>query len=255
MLLAIDIGNTNIVFGVFAGTELKADFRLHTQTNQTGDELDATVTSLLERRGIGLNDVDAVAVSNVVPAFGIAIEEMERHWQRPFLVLGPGVKTGVKIHYDDPRQVGADRIANAIAVKHLYGGPAIICDFGTATTIDGMDEKGDYLGGAIAPGIMVSLNALVATAARLPRIDFAAPPSVIGHNTQNSMQSGLVFGFAELVNGLVGKMRQEIGGNPKLILTGGLAGLMADLVHDVHAVDVHLTLNGLRIFYEMNQEN
>ena len=168
------------------------------------------------------------------------------------LVVGPGMRTGIRIHYDDPSQVGGDRIANAIAVHHLHGGPAIICDFGTATTVDAIDAAGDYLGGAVAPGIMVSHDALVERAARLARVELAAPESVLGHNSRASMQAGLVFGYAGLVEGLVGRMRREVGGNAKLILTGGLAPLMAGLIAGVDAVDERLTLVGLRLLHDLN---
>lgn len=253
MLLAIDVGNTNVTLGVFEGEELTASFRLHTEPRATGDEMGLLVVSLLRGAGIEPDRVDAIAVSNVVPPLSRSVEELcRRHFGRAPLVLGPGVRTGIRIHYDDPRQVGADRIANAIAAHHLYGGPAILCDFGTATTVDAIDSAGDYLGGAMAPGVLISLDALVSHAAKLSRVDFAAPSSVIGRNTPSSMQAGLVFGYAGLVEGLVTRMRAEIEGDCKLILTGGLAPLMSELIPGVTAVDERLTLVGLRLIHELN---
>lgn len=255
VLLAIDVGNTNIVLGVFEGERLVNHFRMHTEPRSTGDELGLTVVALLRAAGIDAGDITAVAVSNVVPPLSHAVEEMaSRHFGGPPLVLGPGIRTGIKIHYDDPRQVGADRIANAIAAYHQYGGPAILCDFGTATTVDAINGEGDYLGGAMAPGVLISLDALVAHAARLSRVDFAAPASVIGRNTTASMQAGLVYGYAGLVDGLVGRMRAEVGEDARLILTGGLAPMMAGLIQGVTAVDEMLTLTGLRLIHELNSQ-
>jgi type III pantothenate kinase len=253
VLLAIDVGNTNIVLGVFEADRLVVDFRLHTDARATGDELGLLVVSLLGGAGIAAGAIDAVAVSNVVPALSQSIEQVSRgHFGVAPLVIGPGVRTGIRIHYDDPRQVGADRIANAIAAHHLYGGPAILCDFGTATTVDAIDAAGDYMGGALAPGVLISLDALVEHAAKLSRVDFAAPESALGRNTRSSMQAGLVFGYAGLVEGLVERMRREIQGEAKLILTGGLAPLMAELIRGVDAVDEGLTLIGLRLIHDLN---
>ena len=253
MLLAIDVGNSDTVLGVFDGARLVADFRLHTEPRATGAELGLTVVSLLRSAGLEPESISAVAVSNVVPDLSRSIDELARlRFGQVPLVVGPGVRTGIRIHFDDPSQVGADRIANAIDAQHLYGGPAIICDFGTATTVDAIDAAGDYLGGAIAPGILVSHEALVERAARLSRVDLVAPAAVIGHNSRASMQAGLVLGYASLVEGLVARMRREMEGDPKLILTGGLAPLMAGLITGVHATDERLTLVGLRLIHELN---
>jgi type III pantothenate kinase len=253
MLLAVDVGNTDTVLGVFEGSRLVADFRLHTEARATGAELGLLVVALLRGAGIEPPAISAVVISNVVPALTRALDELARgQFGHPPLTLGPGVRTGIRIHYDDVSQVGADRIANAVAVQHLYGGPAIICDFGTATTVDAIDAAGDYLGGALAPGILVSHDALVEHAARLSRVDFAAPETVLGHNSRASLQAGLVFGYAGLVEGLVARMRREMEGEPKLILTGGLAPLMAGLISGVHATDEWLTLVGLRLIHELN---
>jgi type III pantothenate kinase len=253
MLLAIDVGNTNIVLGVFDGETLVHHFRIHTEPRATGDELGLVVVALLREAGVESDAISAVAVSNVVPSLSRSVEELaQRHFGGPPLVLGPGIRTGIKIHYDDPRQVGADRIANAIAAFHQFGGPAILCDFGTATTVDAIDAQGDYLGGAMAPGVLISLDALVKHAARLSRVDFAAPQSVIGRNTAASMQAGLVFGYAGLVDGLVARVRAEVGADARLILTGGLAPIMQPLIQGVTAVDEMLTLTGLRLIHELN---
>ena len=253
MLLAVDVGNTDTVLGVFDGDHLVADFRLHTEPRATGAELGLLVVSLLRGAGIEPAAVSAVVISSVVPALTRALDELSRgHFGQPPLILGPGVRTGIRIHYDDVSQVGADRIANAVAAHHLYGGPAIICDFGTATTVDAIDATGDYLGGAVAPGILVSHDALVERAARLSRVDFAAPEMVLGRDSRASLQAGLVFGYAGLVEGLVARMRREMEGDPKLILTGGLAPLMAGLISGVHATDERLTFVGLRLIHELN---
>jgi type III pantothenate kinase len=255
MLLAVDVGNTNIVVGVFDGDQLVADFRLHTNERSTGDELGLTTTDLLRRRGIDIADIDSVAVANVVPPLAGAIDEMARvYFGRPPLVVGPGIRTGVSIRYEDPRLVGADRIANALAGRHLYGAPAILLDFGTATTFDAISASGEYLGGAMAPGILISLDALVSRASKLNRVELAAPASVIGRSPAASMQSGFVFGYVGLVQGIVSRMRAEIGEQARVIATGGLAELFAPLIPEIEAVDPHLTLVGLRLIHELNTD-
>lgn len=253
MLLAIDVGNTHIVLGVFDGERLVADFRLHTDDRATEDELGLSVVDLLRSRDIAPGVVDAVVMSSVVPTLSPTVEEMcVRRFQREPLVVGPGVRTGVRIHYDDPRMVGADRIANAVAAQHEYGGPAILVDFGTATTFDVIGAEGDYLGGAIAPGIQISHDALVSHAARLSRVELTAPDSSIGHSTASSMQAGIVFGYVALVEGLVRRIRTELGGEAKVIATGGLAARMAPLIDVIDTVDERLTLTGLRLIHEQN---
>lgn len=255
MLLVIDVGNTNIVLGVFDGEDLVTDIRLHTDERSTGDELGLTVVDLLRRRGIETDGIDAVAISNVVPSLQRAVEELTATYFGVVpLSFGPGTRTGIRILYDDPRQVGADRIANAIAAFHLHGGPAILVDFGTGTTIDAINEKGDYLGGAIAPGITVALDALVGRAARLTRVDLVAPPSPIGRNTTTSIQAGTLFGYVGLVEGLVGRIRAELGGTAAVIATGGLAPLFQGLTDVIDHVEPHLTLIGLRLVYELNRD-
>jgi type III pantothenate kinase len=255
MLLVIDVGNTNIVVGVFDGERLVADFRLHTNERATGDELGLTTTELLRRRGIEVGAVSALAVANVVPPLARAVDEMSRlYFHCTPLVVGPGIRTGISIKYEDPRLVGADRIANAVAGRHLYGTPAILLDFGTATTFDALSAAGEYLGGAMAPGILISLDALVSRASRLNRVELAAPPSVIGRSPAASMQSGFVFGYVGLVQGIVARMRAEIGESARVIATGGLAELFAPLIPEIEAVDPHLTLVGLRLIHELNAD-
>lgn len=253
MLLAIDVGNTNIVGGVFDGERLACDFRIHTDDRVTGDELGLTIVELLERQDVAPRSVTAVVVSNVVPTLARAIESLSRTYfgQTP-LVVGPGSRTGIRIQYDDPRQVGADRIANALAAAHRYGGPAVLVDFGTATTFDAINSDGDYLGGAIAPGIQISHDALVRHAARLVRVELVAPPAAIGRSMITSMQSGIVFGYVGLVEGLVTRFRAELGEDAKVIATGGLAPDLATLMPSITIVDERLTLLGLRLIHGQN---
>ena len=254
MLLAIDVGNTNIVAGVFDGERMVADFRLRTDGRATGDELGLTLTGLLGTREIPAREVSGVVVSSVVSGLQRTIHEVATtYFHRQPMVVGPGVRTGIRILIDDPRQVGADRIVNAIAAHRIHGGPAIVIDLGTATTFDAINAQGDYLGGAIAPGLIVSLDALVARAARLTRIDIVAPPSVIGRTTAAAMQSGVVLGYVGLVEGLVRRMREELGGSVRVIATGGLAEVLAGQTDCIDIVDQQLTLVGLRLIWELNQ--
>lgn len=253
MLLAVDVGNTNIALGFFDGERLLADYRLHTDDRATGDELGVLVTDLLARSDVAPDDVHAVAVSNVVPTLQRAVERVSRgYFNREPMTLGPGVRTGIRIRVDDPREVGADRIANAVAARHLYGVPAILVDFGTATTFDAISADGDYLGGAIAPGIQISHDALVRHAALLRRVELVAPPAAIGRNTTSSMQAGIVFGYVGLVEGLVTRFRAELGGEARVIATGGTAEQLAPLISSIELVDERLTLTGLRLIYEQN---
>jgi type III pantothenate kinase len=253
MLLAIDVGNTNIVLGVFDGEALIADFRLHTDERATGDEMGLQIVGLLDSRGIGAERISAVVVSNVVPILSRPIDELSQHYFKLApMVVGPGIRTGMRILYEDPRQVGADRIVNALAAYRRYGGPAVLVDFGTATTFDAISPSGDYLGGAIAPGIVISLDALVSHTAKLTRVELAAPPSVVGRNTTASMQAGLVYGYVGLIEGIVSRMKAELGDGAKVIATGGLAELIAEQTTAIDTVDQRLTLDGLRIIHELN---
>ena len=254
MLLAIDVGNTNIVAGVFDGEQLVADYRLHTDNRQTGDELGLLLHGLLARNAIEAGRISGLVVSSVVPALARSIDDLGRSYfgMAPLLV-GPGVRTGMRILIDDPRTVGADRIVNSIAAHRRYGGPAILIDLGTATTFDALNAAGDYLGGAIAPGMLISLQALVSRAAKLNLVDPVAPPSVIGHSTTQAMQSGLVFGYVGLIEGIVARMTVELGEGTRVIATGGLAEVLAPLTSAIHHVDQRLTLDGLRIIWDLNR--
>ena len=253
MLLAVDVGNTNIVIGVFDGDRLVADYRLHTDDRATGDELGVLVVDLLGRRDIAPQDVHAVIVSNVVPTLQRAVDRVSRgYFDREPLMLEPGLRTGIKIRVDDPREVGADRVANAVAARHLYGVPAILVDFGTATTFDAIGADGDYLGGAIAPGIQISHDALVNHAALLRRVELVPPGAAIGRNTTASMQAGIVYGYVGLVEGLVVRFQHELGTHATVIATGGIATQLAPLIPAITVVDERLTLSGLRLIYEQN---
>ncbi|AEF93069.1 putative transcriptional acitvator, Baf family [Desulfotomaculum nigrificans CO-1-SRB] len=254
LLLAIDIGNTNIVFGVFSDKSLVADWRLATDRNRTADEYGVLLKELFNLSGINMKSVEAIVISSVVPPVNALIESMAKKFfhLNPILV-GPGIKTGISIKADNPREVGADRIVNAVAAYSLYGGPLIIVDFGTATTFCCVTARGEYLGGAIAPGIGISTEALFSRAAKLPRVELIKPPSVIGKNTVTAMQSGIIYGFAGQVEMLVKRMKEELGEEAKVIATGGLARVMAQEVAVIDKIEPNLTLIGLRIIYERNR--
>jgi type III pantothenate kinase len=254
MLLVIDIGNTNIVLGMYEGDQLKFHWRVATDRNKTEDEYGMLVRSLFDSVGLTFEQVDGVIISSVVPPLNFAIERMcDKYFHKKPLVVGPGIKTGLNIKYEYPREVGADRIVNAVAAIHEYGTPLIIVDFGTATTFCYIDEQGQYWGGAIAPGIGISTEALVSRAAKLPRIEIAKPPSVVGRNTIASMQSGIYYGFVGQVEGIVRRIIAEYKTRPKVVATGGLAALIANETDCIDVVDPNLTLKGLRLIYERNQ--
>jgi type III pantothenate kinase len=253
LLLAVDVGNTNTVLGVFAGKELKAHWRLTTHRDGTADEFGILVRALFEAFAIPLGDVRAVIVASVVPPLEGALEAMCRQaFGRPPLWVGPGIKTGLAVLYDSPGDVGADRIVNAVAAFEQHGGPCIVVDFGTATTVDAISAKGEYLGGAIAPGIGISAEALFQRAAKLPRVDVAKPKAVIGRNTVSSIQAGLFYGYLGLVGEIVRRMKQELGGQAVVVATGGLSHLILADAEFVDRVDPLLTLTGLRILFERN---
>jgi len=259
MLLAIDIGNTNIVIGVFDGAALCHSWRLTTARDRTSDELGLVVTQLLDRDGLVLSSIDGVVMASVVPPLTAAMIDMcRRYLGREPLNLEPGVETGMPILYEHPAEVGADRIVNGIAAYEAYGRqrhqPLIVVDFGTATTFDAISAAGEYLGGVICPGIGISADALFQRAAKLPRIDVRKPPNVIGRTTVTSMQSGLFYGYVGLVEGLVHRLRAELGASAYCVATGGLAEVIAPETDVVDAVDPDLTLQGLRILWERNQK-
>jgi type III pantothenate kinase len=253
MLLAVDVGNTQTVLGLFEGERLVEDWRIATEGERTGDELAALLGRLLELADLGFGDVTGLVLASSVPALIRSYEELaETYLEAPLLVLGPGVKTGLPILYDDPREVGPDRIANAVAARERYGAPAIVVDFGTSTNFDAVSSAGEFVGGVLAPGIETSMEALFLRAARLTKVDFAAPPSVIGKTTASALQSGLVYGFAGQVDGIVERMRGELGDTAPVIATGGLADLIAPHSRTIESVDPLLTLEGLRLVWDLN---
>jgi len=254
MLLSIDIGNTNITLGLYRNQELVVAWRLATDHERMQDEYGLQMLGLLRHAGFNPEDVHGVALASVVPPLtGTFLQACDNYIGQQVLVVDAGVKTGVCIRYEDPKAVGADRVVDAAAVQHLYGGPACVVDFGTATTFDAISAEGDYLGGAIAPGIRIAAEALFQRTAKLPRVELAHPPSAIGRNTVHSMQSGLLFGYVGLVEGMVARFRAELGPEMKVIGTGGLAEIIAAETEVIQILAPWLTLDGLRIIWDMNQ--
>jgi type III pantothenate kinase len=248
VLLAVDVGNTQTVLGLFDGAELAEHWRIATEDHRTGDELGALVT-----RFVDLDRVDGICLSSTVPQLVREYEAFaERYAQAPLLVLGPGVRTGIPIRYDDPREVGPDRIANAVAAKERFGAPCVVVDFGTSTNFDIVSPEGEYVGGVLAPGVEISMEALFRRAARLVKVDFSEPPAVIGKTTAAGLQSGLVYGFAGLVDGIVERIRAELTAEAPAIATGGLAELIAPHARTIERIHPWLTLEGLRIVWERN---
>ncbi|MCF0152596.1 MAG: type III pantothenate kinase [Megasphaera sp.] len=253
MLLVIDVGNTNIVLGIFKGNELMDHWRVSTNRLRTTDEYGVLIRNLFYLNGVNSDEIDAIIISSVVPPVMPTLERMcQRYFGLTPLVIGPGVKTGMDIKYDNPREVGADRIVNAVAAYEKFGGPVIIIDFGTATTFCAVDKKGTYLGGAICPGIGISTDALVQRTAKLPRIEVVRTDKVICRNTVESMQAGVFYGFVGQVDGIVARMRKELGCKAKVVATGGLAVIVAPATDAIDVVEPMLTLEGLRIIYDRN---
>jgi type III pantothenate kinase len=254
VLLAVDIGNTNITIGVFNGSKLKATWRVATGVHRMPDEYASLMLHLFEHEGIAASQItDAILCSVVPPVAGVFEEMCRRYFKVTPVLVEAGIKTGVRISMDNPREVGADRIVNAVAAHQLYGGAVIVIDLGTATTFDAVSKEGDYLGGAIAPGIAIATEALFARTAVLPRVELTHPNRAIGRNTVAAMESGIVFGYAGLIEGIVTRIKQELGGKAKVVATGGYAELLAQETPAIDEVNPDLTLIGLRLIHDMNK--
>lgn len=254
MLLVIDVGNTNMVLGVYKDAELLDHWRISTDRQRTTDEYGVLIRELFYLNDLRADDINAIIISSVVPPVVPTLERMcQRYFGLSPLLIGPGVKTGMDIRYDNPREVGADRIVNAVAAYEKYGGPVIIVDFGTATTFCAVDAKGVYLGGSICPGIGIATEALVQRTAKLPRIELKRTNSVICRNTIESMQAGVFYGFVGQVEGIVSRMRRELDMSARVVATGGLAVVIAPATKAIDVVEPMLTLEGLRIIYERNR--
>ena len=257
MILTLDIGNTNIKTALFEGSEMMNYWRITTEQTRTSDEYGILLINLFSHAGRSCGDVEGIVLSSVVPPINFTIEHMCRNYfgMEP-MTVGPGIKTGINIKYENPRELGSDRIANAVAAYELYGGPCIFIDFGTATSFGVVSAKGEFLGGAICPGLKLSAEALVERAAKLPRFELIRPATVIGKTTVTNLQSGIVFGYVGQVTYLIRKMKEELGTpNAKVIATGGLALLVSDQTNAIDVLDGLLTLKGLRLIYEKNHEN
>lgn len=255
MLLVLDTGNTNIVLGVYEGAELKHHWRMETYRQKTEDEYAMQVKALFSHVGLEFTDIDGIIISSVVPPVMFPLEQMcKKYFNQEPVIVGPGVKTGLNIKYENPREVGADRIVNAVAAISEYGSPLIIVDFGTATTYCYVNEHAEYMGGAIAPGINISMEALFDRASKLPRVELTRPEHVVGKNTVSAMQAGILYGYVGQVEGLVGRMKAESKKVPTVIATGGLAPLIGKETDVIDVVDDYLTLKGLKLIYERNQQ-
>jgi type III pantothenate kinase len=248
MLLAVDVGNTQTVFGLYDGVRLAENWRVATEPERTGDELGVLLGGFLD-----VDALDGICLSCTVPSLVRSYQEFAARWARArLLTVGPGVRTGIPVRYDDPREVGPDRIVNAVAARDRYGAPCIVVDFGTSTNFDVVSPEGEYVGGVLAPGVEISMDALFARAARLFRVDFTEPASVIGKTTASALQSGLVYGFAGQVDEIVTRIRGELGADARAVATGGLAELVAPHARTIERVDSLLTLEGLRLVWDQN---
>ncbi|QBD86302.1 type III pantothenate kinase [Clostridium tetani] len=259
MILVLDAGNTNMVLGLYEDKNLIADWRLSTDPLRTADEYSIQVIQLFLQSNLRLEDVEGVIVSSVVPNIMYSVEHMvAKYFKKKPIIVGPGTKTGINIKYDNPKEVGADRIVNAVAAHEIYKKPLVIIDFGTATTFCAVTQSGDYLGGAIAPGVKISSEALFEKAAKLPRVELMKPSSVICKNTVSSMQAGMTYGYGGLVDHIVSKIKQELIASgekePLVVATGGLAKLISEESETIDIIHPFLTLEGLRIIYEKNKD-
>jgi len=256
MIFVFDIGNTNIVLGVYDKDKLEHHWRIETNRYKTEDEYGMIIKSLFDHVNLSFSSIDGIIISSVVPPIMFALERMcQKYFHIKPLVVGPGTKTSLNIKYDNPKEVGADRIVNAVAAIEEYGSPLVVVDFGTATTFCYINENKEYMGGAISPGINIATEALYSRAAKLPRIEIARPEGVIGKNTISAMQSGILFGYVGQVEGIVKRMKEYSKVNPKVIATGGLANLIAKESDVIDVVDPFLTLKGLQLIYNKNREN
>ena len=254
MLLVFDIGNSNIVLGTYEGKKLLRHWRISTDRQKTGDEYGMLINNLFRFQGIRMSDVTAIIISSVVPPLVVPLAKMcERYFRLRPLIVGRGIKTGIKLKYENPREIGADRIVNSVGAYEQFGGPLIVVDIGTATTFDIVAENGDYLGGVIAPGIGISSEALFQRAAQLPRVALVTPRTIICRNTVTAMQAGVIFGFVGQIDEIVRRIKAEMKQEMRVIATGGLAKMISRESKTIDKVDNFLTLTGLRVLYERNQ--
>ena len=255
MILVIDVGNSSIMLGIFRGDQLEHHWRVATDRNKTDDEYGILIKSLFLDAKVYAHDIDGIIMSSVVPPLMFAFESMsKKYFNLKPLVIGPGIKTGLNIKAENPREVGADRIVNAVSAIHYYGPPLIVVDFGTATTFCYVDERGCWAGGAIAPGLNISTEALYSRASKLPRVEIAKPSTLLGKNTVAAMQAGIFYGFVGQVNEIVSRMKAELHVNPKVVATGGLSSLFKEETKSIDIVDPFLTLKGLQLVYERNRK-
>lgn len=255
MLLVIDIGNTNIVLGVYDGNSLCAHWRVATEKTKTSDEYGMLFVNLFRTENLDIYSIDGIILSSVVPPLTPVVEVVaKKYFKQSPLIVGPGIKTGIPILYDNPHEVGADRIVNAVAAYNIWKSALLIVDFGTATTFDVVSEKGEYIGGVIAPGITISMDALFLHTSKLPRIEMKKPKQVIGKNTVNSMQSGIIYGYVGLVDGIVDRICEELSTKPIIVATGGLASIIAPESRTIESVQENLTIDGLLLIWEMNKK-
>ncbi|MCJ8010036.1 type III pantothenate kinase [Lederbergia wuyishanensis] len=253
LIFVLDVGNSNIVLGVYQGNDLKYHWRIETSRHKTEDEFGMAINALFQHVGLRFEDINGIIISSVVPPIMFTLERMcSKYFQVKPLVVGPGIKTGLNIKYENPREVGADRIVNAVAGIHEYGSPLIIVDFGTATTFCYINEKSEYMGGVIAPGIGISTEALYSKAAKLPRIEITHVDEIIGKNTVAAMQAGILFGFVGQVEGIVKRIIEKSNQKPTVVATGGLANLIASETKMIDIIDQDLTLKGLQLIYKRN---